>query len=465
MTQVAGAGRAIPGGPVGISAARRGAAIGVTVLGLPLLTAVLDLTDALSLASSLLLFLVAVVLVAVLGGTAVAVAAAMLSFLLANWFLILPLHTLRIEDRDNVIALVVFLAVALTVSALVEVAARQRAGARRSEAEAVLLARLATRPLAADASSVLGEIATAFGMTSVALVRGPGEPAVASVGQPMSGHPAVQVDAGPGLRLVADGPTPFAEDRRLLGELAAAAARAVEARTLADDAARGRELAEVDRLRSALLAAVGHDLRTPLASVKAAVTGLRADVDLPPEARAELLATIEDSSDRLTEMVANLLDLSRLRAGALLVRPEKVALDEAVARVLVSGHGARVDNRVPDDIPLVSADPTLMERVIANLVDNARRHEPPDRTVVVDAAVADGQVLLTVEDHGPGVPERERDRMFEPFQRLDDRGGAGVGLGLAIVAGFVDAMGGSVTPSTTAGGGLTMTVALPRAEP
>jgi K+-sensing histidine kinase KdpD len=465
MTQVVGVGRAMPGRPVGISAARRGAAIGVTVLGLPLLTAVLDLTDALSLASSLLLFLVAVVLVAVLGGTVVAVAAAMLSFLLANWFLILPLHTLRIEDRDNVIALVVFLAVALTVSALVEVAARQRAGARRSEAEAVLLARLATRPVAADAGSVLGEIATAFGMTSVALVRVPGEPAVASFGPPMSGHPAVQVDAGPGLRLVADGPTPFAEDRRLLGELAAAAARAVEARTLADDAARGRELAEVDRLRSALLAAVGHDLRTPLASVKAAITSLRSDVDLPPTARAELLATIEGGTDRLTEMVANLLDLSRLRAGALLVRPDKVALDEAVARVLLSGHGAGVDNRVPDDIPLVSADPTLVERVIANLLDNARRHEPPDRAVVVDAALADSQVLLTVEDHGPGVPESERDRMFEPFQRLDDRGGAGVGLGLAIVAGFVDAMGGAVTPSTTAGGGLTMTVALPRADP
>lgn len=189
------------------------------------------------------------------------------------------------------------------------------------------------------------------------------------------------------------------------------------------------------------------------------------EVDLPSDAQDELLVTIESGADRLTDMVANLLDLSRLRAGALVVSPVEVALDEIVGRALVSAPGARVDNRVPDDLPTALADPVLLERVVANLVDNARRHEPLDGTVVVDAAVAEDLLRLRVIDHGPGVDPGRRTQMFEPFQRLDDHGGAGVGLGLAIVSGFLEAMAGSVTASTTDGGGLTMTVEIPRGQP
>jgi K+-sensing histidine kinase KdpD len=469
MTQALGAGRALPGRPAGIATARRGAGAALVVVGLPVLTAVLAAADGLTLASCLLLFLLGVVLIGVVGGIAVATAAALASFLLANWFLIPPLHTLRIEDRDNLVALGVFLAVALTSSGLVELAARRRAAAERSRAEALVMARLATNPVASSVESVLDEVAAAFGMTSVALVRRTGGPPVAAVGPAMTSKPTVQVDSGRGLRLVAAGPTPFAEDRRLLRQLAAAAARALDERDLSEDAARGRALAEVDRLRSALLAAVGHDLRTPLASVKAAVTGLRqTDVELPEEHRFELLATIESSTDRLTEMVANLLDLSRLRAGALVVHREVVSVDEVVARVLLAGQdgmaAAAVDNQVRDDLPLLTTDPGLLERVVANLVDNARRHEPPGRAVIVDAESSDEHVRLRVVDHGPGVDPDARGLMFEGFQRLDDRAGTGVGLGLAIVAGFVEALGGTVVPSTTPGGGLTMTVALPRRD-
>jgi K+-sensing histidine kinase KdpD len=469
MTQALGAGRALPGRPAGIATARRGAGAALVVVGLPVLTAVLAAADGLTLASCLLLFLLGVVLIGVVGGIAVATAAALASFLLANWFLIPPLHTLRIDDRDNLVALGVFLAVALTSSGLVELAARRRAAAERSRAEALVMARLATNPVASSVESVLDEVAAAFGMTSVALVRRTGGPPVAAVGPAMTSKPTVQVDSGRGLRLVAAGPTPFAEDRRLLRQLAAAAARALDERDLSEEAARGRALAEVDRLRSALLAAVGHDLRTPLASVKAAVTGLRqTDVELPEEHRFELLATIESSTDRLTEMVANLLDLSRLRAGALVVHREVVSVDEVVARVLLAGQdgmaAAAVDNQVRDDLPLLTTDPGLLERVVANLVDNARRHEPPGRAVIVDAESSDEHVRLRVVDHGPGVDPDARGLMFEGFQRLDDRAGTGVGLGLAIVAGFVEALGGTVVPSTTPGGGLTMTVALPRRD-
>lgn len=466
MTEVGSAVRALPGRSASLGRGRRGAGCAIAVVGLPVLTAVLARTDAVSLASSLLLFQVAVVVVAVVGGTAVGVAAAIASFLLANFFLIPPLHTFRVDDRDSLVALAVFLGVSVTVSGLVEVAGRQRAAAERSRAESDVLARLATRPVATGVDAVLAEVAEAFGMTSVALVGNPGTEALAAFGPPIVGPPVVQVDAAPGLRLLADGPTLFAEDRRVLGELAAAAARALETQLLSEDAARGRQLADVDRLRSALLAAVGHDLRTPLAGIKAAVTALRqTDVQLPPDAHDELLATIETGADRLTDMVANLLDLSRLRAGALVVTPAEVALDEIVARALVAAPGTPVDNRVADDLPPALADPVLLERVVANLVDNARRHEPSGGAVVVEADATDDRLLLRVADHGPGVDPAVRERMFEPFQRLDDRGGSGVGLGLAIVDGFVAAMAGSVRASTTDGGGLTMTVDLPRSLP
>jgi K+-sensing histidine kinase KdpD len=468
MTQAAAEDGALPRLLTALPQVRRGVGFALAAAAPALLTAVLaPLRDDLSLASVLLLFQLAVVVVALVGGTRAAVVAAVWSFLLANWFLTRPLHTLRVEDRDSLVGLGVFLAVALTVSALVDVAASRTAAAARSRVEAELLGRLAAEPVASTTvESVLGEVATAFGMTSVALVGADLTRPVALVGPPFNGPPAVQVDAAPGLRLAADGPVPFAEDRRLLGDLARAAARAHEAGQLSDQAARGRELAEVDRLRSALLAAVGHDLRTPLSGITAAASALRQDdVALTPVERDELLGTIEQSAGRLTDMVANLLDLSRLRAGALVVVTQAVALDEVVARAVISGHLEGVDVAVPDDLPLVLADPGLLERVVANLLDNARRHSPPDDTIAVQATAATGTVRLDVVDHGSGVAEADRARMFEPFQRLDDRGGSGVGLGLAIAAGLVEAMAGSVVPSTTPGGGLTMSVTLPRAVP
>jgi two-component system sensor histidine kinase KdpD len=264
---------------------------------------------------------------------------------------------------------------------------------------------------------------------------------------------------------VAWGPDLIGEDRRTLARLAAAAARTLEAQRLADQAARARDLAEVDRVRSALLAAVGHDLRTPLAGVKAAVSSLREPgLDLPPDARAELLATIEESTDRLDALVENLLSMSRLQAGMLSVRLEPVALDAVVAQALLhqpDGAG-RVELDVPDELPLVHTDAGLLERVLANLIANACTAGPPQQPVRIHAAVTDGNVRLRVIDHGPGVPAADRERIFAPFQRLHDRGHGGLGLGLAIARGFTEAIGATLIPQDTPGGGLTMTVTLPR---
>jgi K+-sensing histidine kinase KdpD len=420
-----------------------------------------------ALATVLLLYLLLVVAIALIGGTVPALLAALASFLLANWYLTPPYHTFVVEQRDQLIALAVFVVVAIIVSVTVELAARQRVTAERSRIEAEVLARFTSAPVSdTSLTAVLDQVRTVFGMTSVALLerRGDNEEPVEIVGPPLHGAPAVRVDAGQGLRLVAEGPELIGEDRRLLARLAAAAARAWENQKLADAAAQGRQLAEIDGLRSALLAAVGHDLRTPLAGIKAAASSLRQeDVAWTLEEEQELLATIEASADRLEDLIDNLLAMSRLQAGALSVHKRPVALDEVVAQALIGVPDHSVNVAVADNLPLVEADPGLLERVIANLVTNARRFAPKGQPVTVQADADDRVVRLHVSDRGPGVPQEEWARIFQPLQRLGDRptDGAGIGLGLAIARGFTEAMGGTLAPFETPGGGLTMTVTLP----
>ena len=224
---------------------------------------------------------------------------------------------------------------------------------------------------------------------------------------------------------------------------------------MSDQASRGPELAEVDRVRSALLAAVGHDLRTPLATVKAAVLGLRQpEVELADADRDELLATIESASDRLTDMVANLLDLSRLRTGGVAVRTEDVALDEVVARALVLGSWRRRGRPGPGR-PAAGADRPGAARA-SRRQPGRQRHPATSRRRIVSSSTPSSSPApysSSCSTTGRECPESDRERMFEPFQRLDDRGGSGVGLGLAIVAGFAEAVGGgsSLRPHPVAG--------------
>jgi two-component system sensor histidine kinase KdpD len=219
-------------------------------------------------------------------------------------------------------------------------------------------------------------------------------------------------------------------------------------------------------MRTALLAAVSHDLRTPLASIKASVSSLRqTDVEWTAADQADLLATIEQNADRLDGLIGNLLDMSRLHTGSLQPFLRSTTVDE-VAPVALRGLDAAADLRmaVPDGLPLVLADPGLLERVLANLFSNALRHSPPSRPPELRAQRVSDTVVLEVTDHGLGVPDEQKVRIFEPFQRLDNRS-AGVGLGLAVAKGFTEAMGGSITAADTPGGGLTIRVALPVASP
>jgi two-component system, OmpR family, sensor histidine kinase KdpD len=228
-----------------------------------------------------------------------------------------------------------------------------------------------------------------------------------------------------------------------------------------------RPIAEADRMRTALLAAVSHDLRTPLAAAQAAVSCLRsADIQLTAEDHDELLTTADESLDQLSHLLASLLDVSRLQAGALPVFPHPTDLEEIIARSLGGlGPQARaVMVRIPSDLRQVMVDPPIMERIIANLTANALRYSPSGSPPLLTASARGGRVVLRVVDHGPGVPEADRDRIFVAFQRLGDTGSTiGVGLGLTVSRGLAEAMHGTLEPEETPGGGLTMAISVPAA--
>ena len=451
----------LPRHPGGLPHARVLAGVVAAIVGLPVVTgALVSLRGDLARESVLLVYMLVVVVVAVIGGIVPALLAAAGAFLLANYFLTPPYNTFVVRDRSALIDLVVFLLGALVVSVAVEIGARRRATAERDRMEAQLVSRFGSAEMTeAPVTQVLDQVRALFAMTTVALTSGGGH--VARVGPEPHDPPTLRVDAGAGLTLTAYGPSLFAQDQRLLAVLAQSASRAWERERLTTEAARARQLAETDQVRSALLAAVSHDLRTPIAGIKTAASGLRQPgVEWGPGEEEELLASIESGADRLAALVDNLLAMSRIQAGALSVHPRQVPLDEVVARALLSigAHGVAVD--VPEDLPPAWADPGLLERVVANLVDNALRWSPPDEPVEIAASWQAQDLRLDVVDHGPGVDPTRWSEMFTPFQRLGDTSGDGVGLGLAIVRGLLDTMGGEVSPATTPGGGLTMTVKL-----
>jgi two-component system sensor histidine kinase KdpD len=456
-----------------LSVRRRVEGVVLAVLALPLLTLVLDgLRGELNLPSDILLFLAVVIAVALVGGLWPALGAAVLGSLLLNYFFTPPLHTFTISGRNNSLALVVFVAVAALVSMLVERVVRRTTEAGRAQAEAAILAGLAGGILRGENTvpQILARARETFGLSSAALLER-SDPAAAWTTVAQAGaEPGSVTDFPVGERIVlrVHGAV-RSSDRRLLTAFAAQAAIAHERAELSDQAAKALVVAEADRTRAALLAAVSHDLRSPLASAKASVTSLRSDqVRWSDEARAELLENADESLDRLIRLIENLLDLSRLEAGALAVSLGPVALDELVPPTLdalgLPADGVRVCVDVPASLPEVMADAVLLERVLVNLLANAVRYSPSATPPLLSASCHAGEVEIRVVDRGPGVPEEQREQLFAPFQRLGDRDtSTGVGLGLALSRGLTLAMGGTLSADDTPGGGLTMTVTLPQA--
>jgi len=460
----------------GLDRRRRVAGVVIAIVGLALLTLALTETrDTFSLESQVLLYLLAVVIVAVVGGVVVALGSAIAAAFLINYYFVRPEHTLHVAQGEQALALLIFLIVAGIVSGAVELAARRGRIAEHAAHQADTLSQLAGGELEEGESlhTILDQARNTFHMESVALkVREAGDwHAVDEAGWAPPGEEAplrFDVPMGPRLRLVGRGAALFAQDQRVLQAFASAAQTAYEGQRLSERAREASELATADHQRTALLAAVGHDLRTPLAGIKASVSTLRqTDVDWSAEERAELLATIEESADRLDSIVANLLDASRLQAGALSVQSRPVALDEVIGAAMLAVPGApeRVTLDVPEDLPLVMADAGLLERVLANLLENAIRYGGPDEPVEVSAAAGGDTATLKVVDHGPGVPASRREAMFEPFTHADDHGTSrGVGLGLSVARGFMEAMDGVLIADSSSGTGLTMRLRLPLAQ-
>ncbi|MEU8999258.1 sensor histidine kinase KdpD [Streptomyces caniferus] len=426
------------------------------------------------LANDVLLFLFLTVVAALLGGQLPALASAAVGSLLLNFYFTPPTHTLTVDDPKNIVAIVIFFAVAVSVASVVDLAARRTHQAARLRAESEILSFLAGSVLRGETTldALLERVRETFGMETVALLERAGdvEPwtcagrAGSDHGKPLLRPEDADVDmpVGDHMALALTGRVLPAEDRRVLAAFAAQAAVVLDRQRLVGEAERARELAEGNRIRTALLAAVSHDLRTPLAGIKASVTSLRSDdVAWSEEDEAELLAGIEAGADRLDHLVGNLLDMSRLQTGTVTPLIREIDLDEVVPMALGGVPEGSVTLDIPEELPIVAVDPGLLERSVANLVENAVKYSPDGTQVLVSASALGDRVELRVADRGPGVPDSAKDRIFEPFQRYGDvPRGAGVGLGLAVARGFAEAMGGTLAAEDTPGGGMTMVLTL-----
>ncbi|MEU6393180.1 sensor histidine kinase KdpD [Streptomyces sp. NPDC046939] len=468
-------GRGLPvarGARLGRSRIVSGWLIGVG--GPALLALALTHIDAdLGLANDMLLFLSFTVAAALVGGLLPALAAAAFGSLLLNYFFTPPLHMFTVADPKNIVAIVIFFSVAVSVASVVDLAARRTHQAARLRAESEILSFLAGSVLRGDTSleALLERVRETFAMESVALLEREDDTApwtcAGSAGPRPDGRPEdadVDVPVGDHMALALSGRVLPAEDRRVLAAFAAQAAVVVDRRRLQSEAEQARTLAEGNRIRTALLAAVSHDLRTPLAGIKAAVSSLRSeDVDWSPEDQAELLEGIEAGADRLDHLVGNLLDMSRLQTGTVTPLIREIDLDEVVPMALVGVPEPErtIDLDIPESLPMVRVDKGLLERAVANIVENAVKYSPPDQPVLVSASTLGERLELRVVDRGPGVPDEAKERIFAPFQRHGDAPrGAGVGLGLAVARGFAEAMGGTLDAEDTPGGGLTMVLTL-----
>ncbi len=409
------------------------------------------------------LYLFAVLPIAVFWGMAYSVPVAILSMLAFNFFFLPPLYTLTLQDSRNWFALAVFLVTAIVVS---ELAARSRRQAR----ESALLAEIATSLLrrgevSGELERIAAEAARALQVEG-ARIELDDSAVPASEGEerfPL----AVEGRRVGTIYLERPRQRSAAARRRLLPALASLLGVAIDRERLAREALEAETLRRSDAMKTAVLRAVSHDLRTPLMAILTSASALaRDDLALAREDRSELATTILGEAGRLDRLVANLLDLSRLQAGAAQPEPGVWTVDDLVVQALddVGEAGRRVEVALPEEAPTVRADADQIERVLVNLIENALKYSPAQEPVHVQVATTASEVLVRVVDHGPGVARADLERIFEPFQRASDGAVHGAGLGLAIARGFADANGGRVWAESREGQGSTFVLALPLAE-
>lgn len=454
-----------------LSAKRRILGFVTALAGGPLLSWLLIATGTdESITTDVLAYQLLVVVVALIGGIWPAVFAAVLSGLTLDFLFIAPVYTITISDPVHAIALVLYVIIAMLVSVVVDQAARRARAARRAAAESELLATVAGSVLRGESAvpALVTRAREAFGLAGVRVVASDGS-VLATDGEPVRDGRRVEIPVGDGrARLELHGRDLDATERRLLDVVVAQLAAALERTDLAETAAEAGVLAATDQVRSALLSAVSHDLRRPLAAAVAALGGLRAAGDhLSADDRRELLETADESLATLSVLVTDLLDVSRVQAGVLAVSLGPVDSAGVVLAALdeLDLGPDDVELALDPDLPALRADPVLLQRVLVNVLSNAVRFTPPGGRARVATSRLGGVAEIRVIDHGPGVAPERRGDMFAPFQRLGDTDNTvGLGLGLALSRGFAEGMGASLTPEDTPGGGLTMVIALPVAD-
>ena len=401
-----------------------------------------------------MLFLALAVMCALVGGRWPAIAASVLGATALNYYFTAPVRTLAVEDASNLVTLGVFVLVSLSVASVVDVAARRGHQAALARDEANTLAMLNRTVLGGEYTvlQLLDLVRRTFGAGSAELLPSEADVAPGDTVAP----------AGPETSLVLRGVSLPPSEHRVLAAFATHLGVLEERAELVRQTEAAHLLSAGNRARTALLAAVSHDLRTPLAGIRTAAETLRRnDLRLPPADRADLLRAIEESTTRLTAMIADLLDMSRLHTGAVQPVFADVALDDIVQRAMI-GLPATDRVAVCGPLPAVRADIGLLERALANLISNALRHT--DGLIQIHAEPLGDRVRLAVVDHGPGIPETRRAGLFEPFQRQGDSTNDGAGLGLAVARGLVEAQGGQLIAGNTPTGGLTMVIDVPQAS-
>lgn len=430
--------------------------------------------EPLGLQNAVLVYLLWVLAVAVLGGRAASLAAAVTSFLALNWWFTPPFHELGVRHSRDILTLGAFVITAVVVSTLVDVASRHNAAARRARLEASSLTGIAATMLhdPDPLPEIATMLATTFVLDGVAIFRLTDDHGWATETAAGRRPPRSPIEADRSISLNDDtllalNSTHMSADTdEVLSRFATQLALAVQGRRLADDAAAAAGLAKANELRNALLAAVSHDLRTPLAAIRASATSLLAEESaIDPDDTRALLETIDAEAERLDALVANLLDMSRLSSGQLGTSFRPGTIDEVVGAVLVELHlhPSRVRLDIPENLPPFTTDATLLQRALANLVDNATRHGSPNHPATIKARVHAGNtIVVQVIDHGRGIPSEARADVLKPFTRLGLPGRHnGVGLGLAVARGFVEAIGGRLDIGDTPGGGATMSISMP----
>lgn len=438
----------------------------VALIGGPTLTGLLSFFRSEdSITTDVLSFQLLVVIVALVGGIWPALFAAVLSGVTLDFLFIEPLYTIHIHEPHHLLSLILYVLTASLVSFVVDRAARFTRAARRSAAESELIQTIAGSVLRGDNAiqALIDRTREAFQLPGVRLVRGAESLAVS--GELLAGSPRTSVRVTDDTTLELHGPDLAASEQRLLAVVSAQLSAALEHQQLTETAREIEPIVASDRVRGALLSALSHDLRRPLAAASAAVGGLKAaGSDLADADRRELLDTADESLGALAALVTDLLDVSRLQSGVLTITAIPSDPAEAIAAALDELHlgPTNVTLALNHDEALAPADPVLLQRVLVNLLTNAHRYSPPGVPVHVSTSTFDDRLEIRIIDHGSGIPSEKLGDIFLPFQRLGDTDNTtGLGLGLALSRGFVEAMHGSLTPEATPGGGLTMVISLP----